>query len=125
MRWSFFRPPFRPVPATSPRRVRRTLRPKIDQLEDRSVPSATSLAALRPVAAADWSATDGTTPVTVSVLDNDKPAVNMLGGTVQSLDPTTVRMVTAPKHGTVTINKSDGSMTYTAAAGFLGVDTFR
>jgi large repetitive protein len=125
MRWSLFRSPFRQEPTAPTRRLRRTSRPSIDQLEDRSVPSAVPLAAQRPVATSDWSDTDGTTPVTVSVLDNDKPAINLLGGPAHALIPNTVRMVTAPKNGTVTINKADGSMTYTAAAGFLGVDTFR
>jgi hypothetical protein len=104
---------------------RKLLRPTIDHLEDRSVPSATSLVAQRPVAMADWSDTDGSTPVTVSVLDNDKPAVNLLGGPTHALVPGSVRLATAPHHGQVTIDKADGSMTYTAAAGFVGTDTFR
>jgi hypothetical protein len=124
MRWSFFRFPFRPVPALR-RARRRALRPVLDLLEDRSVPSAVVLVTPRPVATNDWSDTDGSTPVTVAVLANDAPAPNLFGGPVRALVPGSVQLAIAPRHGKVTIDRTDGSMTYTAAAGFLGVDSFR
>ncbi|RZS87386.1 putative repeat protein (TIGR02543 family) [Motilibacter rhizosphaerae] len=66
-----------------------------------------------PVAVADTATTTGTAPVEVAVLGND-------AGT---LDPTTVRILTPPAHGTTTVLAS-GRVAYAAAPGFAGTDTF-
>jgi hypothetical protein len=65
----------------------------------------------------DFSDTDGTTPVTVNVLDNDSAS----GGA--TLVPSSVKVVNAPAHGFTTVN-SDGSITYVASASFTGTDRF-
>src|SRR5262249_6890699 len=67
----------------------------------------------------DATDTDGTTPVTVDVLATDTAPP----GT--SLVPRTVAVPVSPLHGTVTINRSTGAITYTAAANFTGTDSFR
>jgi large repetitive protein len=78
----------------------------------------------RPVAADDWTDTDGTTPVIVDVLANDTdPDGN------QHIDPSLgggayVTLLSRPQHGTATLNP-DGSFTYQAVAGFTGTDSFR
>jgi hypothetical protein len=87
-------------------------------------PAQVSVRVNRPVAADDWTDTDGTTPVDIAVLANDTdPDGN------QHIDPTAhtgafVSRVSSPLHGTATLN-ADGSFTYTAAAGFTGTDSFR
>jgi dTDP-4-dehydrorhamnose 3,5-epimerase-like enzyme len=73
----------------------------------------------KPVAADDWSDTDGTTPVAISVLDNDTAPP---GGS--TLLPSSVVIVTKPAHGHVVVN-ADGTITYTANATFMGTDVFR
>jgi len=87
-----------------------------------SNPATVSVRVNRPTAADDWTDTDGTTPVTVNVLENDTdPDGN------EHIDPAhggRVARVSAPAHGTATLNP-DGSFTYTAAAGFTGTDSFR
>ncbi len=73
----------------------------------------------RPTANDDFADTDGTNPVAVNILANDTdPDGN------GKLDSTTVRVVTAPTHGSVAIDPATGEATYTAAAGFRGTDTF-
>ena len=65
----------------------------------------------------DFTDTDGTTPVTVDVLANDSSS----GGA--TLVASSVTVVGAPSHGQTLVN-ADGSITYTAAAGFMGTDRF-
>src|SRR5262249_23442747 len=65
----------------------------------------------------DFSETDGTTPVTINVLDNDSAP----GGAI--LVPNSVKVVDTPAHGPATVN-SDGSITYVASARFTGTDRF-
>jgi large repetitive protein len=87
-------------------------------------PATVSVRVNRPVAADDWTDTDGTTPVTIDVLANDSdPDGN------QHIDPTQhtgafVTRVSSPQHGTAALN-ADGSFTYTAVPGFTGTDSFR
>ncbi len=52
-------------------------------------------------------------PVILNVLSND---------TIGRPDPSTVTMVTPPKHGTTTVNP-DGTITYTANEGYVGIDS--
>src|SRR5262249_48737331 len=78
----------------------------------------------RPVAADDFTDTDGTTPVTLAVLENDTdPDGN------EHILPALgtgafVTLVTPPQHGTAALNP-DGQFTYTAQPGFSGTDTFQ
>jgi large repetitive protein len=79
-----------------------------------------TVAVEEPVAADDWSDTDGTTPVTIDVLANDAAPAAVAGAT---LVPGSVTIVSKPVDGTVQVN-SDGSITYTANSGFQGTDVF-
>lgn len=67
-----------------------------------------------PVAQDDTATAHGAVPVLVAVIDNDSDADH---------DPLTVTGITQPSHGTAT-NNGDGTVTYTAAAGFAGEDSF-
>jgi hypothetical protein len=67
-----------------------------------------------PVARADAATTDTDTAVTVPATGND---------TDPNGDPITVSGTTAAAHGTVADN-GDGTLTYTPATGFFGLDTF-
>ncbi len=72
-----------------------------------------------PVAHDDWTDTDGTTPVTINVLDNDTdPSGN------QHLNSSQINIVSAPNSGQLNVN-ADGSVTYTANAKFTGTDRFQ
>jgi len=71
----------------------------------------------RPAAADDFADTDGTNPVPVDVLNNDRDPDG-------ALDPATVKVVRQPLHGTVSVNPSNGQITYTPRANFSGSDTF-
>jgi hypothetical protein len=73
----------------------------------------------RPQANDDFASTMGTTPVTIEVLANDTdPDGN------QHIVPSSVAVGTGPAHGGVSVDSATGSITYTAAAGFAGTDTF-
>src|SRR5205085_1551646 len=63
--------------------------------------------------------TDQNTPVAVTVLSNDTRSP---GGS--PLAPASVTVVTAAAHGTTTVNPTTGSITYTPANGFSGVDRY-
>ncbi|MBX2910233.1 MAG: tandem-95 repeat protein [Chitinophagales bacterium] len=69
-----------------------------------------------PVAVTDAAATDSTQPVVINIIFND-----------YDQDGDSIYICTAPlaqpKHGVVTSN-NDGTVTYTANAGFVGIDTF-
>ncbi|MGH2377625.1 MAG: Ig-like domain-containing protein [Candidatus Limnocylindria bacterium] len=67
-----------------------------------------------PIANADSATTTENTPVVIDVLAND---ASPSGGEL------TVTEVTSPANGTAT-NNGDGTVTYTPAAGFSGVDSF-
>ena len=68
---------------------------------------------------ADLDTTPPGTPVTTDVLGNDTVTA---GGA--PLDPASVTVVTAPAHGTTSVNPATGAITYTPAIGFSGTDTY-
>jgi hypothetical protein len=67
----------------------------------------------------DFTDTDGTTPVAITVLANDSAPG------AAALVARSVVVTTGPKHGKVTVNPVTGDITYTAAANFVGTDTFQ
>ncbi len=71
-----------------------------------------------PVANTDIASTTVNTPVTVNSLANDAPG--NVGG---SLFPSSVTVVSAPSHGTASVNTVTGEITYTPATGYVGNDT--
>ena len=73
-----------------------------------------------PVANVDIAVTRINTPVTLKSLANDAA-----GNPGNSLVPASVTIVTAPLHGTATVNTTTGDITYTPATGFTGTDTLR
>src|SRR5437879_5098784 len=83
------------------RTVRRT--PLLEMLEDRCMPSSIPLGA---VAIDDWTDTDGTTPVRVSVLANDSPSFGA------QLLPSSVAIVAAPLHGAATVIPGTGEIQF-------------
>lgn len=72
---------------------------------------------IRPDANDDSATTPKDTPVTVNVLANDTPPPG------ETLDPTSVTIVSPPTAGTAVPNP-DGTITYTPQVGFVGVVTF-
>jgi hypothetical protein len=92
--------------------------PALETLEIRTVPSSTVMTNL-PAAANDWTDTDGSTPVTVQVLANDTASAGA------TLRPASIRVLHEPAHGTVTVDRVAGEITYRAATNFAGTDTFR
>jgi hypothetical protein len=99
-----------PKPGYS-RRARRPFR--LEVLEDRTLLSSF------PVATPDFSDTDGTHPVAISVLANDAA----LGGHTH-IKTRSVTLVSLPANGTATVNATTGQITYKAFAGFSGTDSF-
>lgn len=73
---------------------------------------------IAPIAGNDSAATNGTTPVTVSVLTNDT-----INGQPIAPQNATLTLVTPPSNGAVVLN-GDKTFTYTANAGFVGADSF-
>jgi len=67
-----------------------------------------------PIAVNDTATTSGTTPVTIAVMQNDSDPDNHV---------ISVTGATTPPNGTAVVN-ANGTITYTANAGFEGVDTF-
>ncbi|PRY23489.1 hypothetical protein CLV58_14110 [Spirosoma oryzae] len=73
-----------------------------------------------PVAVADASSTGFNTPVTTTILSNDKDRT----GAAATLQNVTLPTVTVqPAHGTVVVN-ADGTATYTPAANYAGPDQY-
>ena len=70
-----------------------------------------------PVANTDFATTKANTAVTINSLANDAA-----GNTGGSLNPASVTVITAPLHGTTTVNPATGAVTYTPNAGFVGMD---
>ncbi len=68
-----------------------------------------------PVATADDVATTADTPVTITVLANDRDPNG---------DPLTVTSATTPAAGGTAVVNPDGTVTYTPPPGFAGTDTF-
>jgi VCBS repeat-containing protein len=69
-----------------------------------------------PVARDDTAATDRNVPVTISVLANDTASTGRLVAS-------TVTVVGGPGHGTA-LAQADGTVTYTPATDFVGMDSF-
>ncbi|MFD0519674.1 Ig-like domain-containing protein [Paractinoplanes durhamensis] len=69
----------------------------------------------KPVAGADAVTVPANVASTVAVLTNDHDA--------NTADTLTVTIDVQPAHGTATVN-SDGTVTYTPTAGYIGTDTF-
>ena len=55
---------------------------------------------------------------------NDDGMVDGTVGVGKLLDPTTLKIMTPPAHGTVTVNPTTGAITYVAAANYAGTDRF-
>lgn len=70
-----------------------------------------------PVAMDDAATTNENTPVGIPVLDNDFDVDDVI-------DPSSLAIVTAPQHGTVSINPSTGIVTYTPQQNYVGNDSF-
>ena len=68
-----------------------------------------------PIAATDTRTTPVGTPIAIAVLANDSDPDG---------DSLTLVSVTSPSHGTATVN-ANGTVTYTPAAGFNGIDSFK
>ncbi len=69
-----------------------------------------------PVATNDTATVQANSSVMIAVLANDTSS----GG---KLDPTSIKIVVAPTHGTASV--SGGQVTYTPATGYTGLDTFQ
>src|SRR5215213_9946999 len=121
----FFWVPKRRDPRPAARRLRRRL--EVESLEARVLLTG------EPILGDDFADTDGRNPVIISVLANDADtdgtnpvAVNVLSNDRDpdgALDPATVKVVRQPLHGTVSVNPSNGQITYTPRANFSGSDT--
>jgi CshA-type fibril repeat protein len=70
-----------------------------------------------PTATDDTASTNADTPVVISVLNNDSDPDDNNSLTIDSIP-------TQPSSGTATINKNNGTITYTPNSGFTGTDTF-
>jgi hypothetical protein len=70
-----------------------------------------------PTADDDDAATDEDTPVTIDVLKNDDDSDG-------ELDPSTVRRISGPSHGSASVNTSTGKITYSPSANWYGEDAF-
>ena len=68
-------------------------------------------------------ASDSYTTVAGTTLSRTSPGV-LANDTDSDGDPLTAVKVTGPSHGTLTLN-ADGSFTYSPAAGFSGIDSFK
>ena len=102
------------------RRRRHAIKPALENLEDRSTPSVVPHAIARP----DWTDTDGNNPVRVHVLLNDSPSQATFGGKPVTLVPGSIAIVRGPAHGTLTVNRGKGTVTYKSDDPFTGNDSF-
>ena len=64
---------------------------QVEVLECRKMPSAVAISLLRPVASDDWADTDGSNPVAVAVLNNDRAPHPIAGGAAATLIPASAR----------------------------------
>ena len=93
----------------------------IDDAGAASMPANVFIRVNRPVAADDFGSTHGTSPTTIHVLINDSDP----DGNEHIQYAGSVHEITNPLHGTVTFDAATNSFFYTAAAGFIGVDSFQ
>ena len=70
-----------------------------------------------PIAVGATATTAENTAVTIPVLQNDT-------GITAALNPASVTIVQAPKHGSLSLDPTTGNVTYTPAANFYGNDSF-
>src|SRR5207302_111899 len=84
-----------------------------------SNPATVTVVVNRPTANDDFADTDGNNPVTVDVLANDTDPDGQ-----GELNPASVKLVSQPAHGTVTVDPATGKMTYTRTGSFVGTDVF-
>jgi len=101
----------------SPKDARRFI-PAVECLEDRATPSA------QAIGRDDWSDTDGSNAVKVAVLANDSPSQPGQANHPVTMKTNSVAIKTGPLHGKIKVNNQDGTVTYTATAGFTGTDSF-
>ncbi|MDF2382719.1 cadherin-like domain-containing protein [Nostoc ellipsosporum NOK] len=73
----------------------------------------------KPFANTDMATTPINTPVVLNTLANDKAGNN----TSVTLNATSVVVTSAPAHGTVSVNSTNGNITYTPNTGYTGYDT--
>src|SRR5262245_1291811 len=92
--------------------------PDLVSLEDRATPSAA-------IARDDWADTDGSNPVSVAILANDSPSQPPKGTQTLPMRPGSILIRSMPSHGKIKVNRVTGTVTYTAANGFTGTDTFQ
>ena len=84
-----------------------------------SAPALISVVVTRPTANDNFTENFGDTPATIDVTDNDAAA-----GANYQLVPSSVTVVTAPSHGTTSIDPATGNVIYTPTFGYFGTDTF-
>ena len=72
---------------------------------------------IAPMALPDSGSTTGSTPVLISVLDNDSDRDGIL-------DPASLSIISAPMFGSANLEPATGEIWYTAFAGSDGVDSF-
>lgn len=95
-----------------------TVRNMLGELSNQAVISITvnPTISLNPFAMDDYAETVMDEPVIIAVVDND---IHDTG----TLDPTSVKIINLPEHGTVVV-KPDGTVVYTPETGFIGADSF-
>ena len=76
-----------------------------------------------PVVDGELVQTFGDVPVRIEVLANDFDPDAGLGAEAGTIDPGSVRVLAGPSSGTTVVD-ADGVVTYSPAAGFVGVDGF-
>src|SRR5262245_51683747 len=108
-------------PRTPKPKKRVRFAPALETLEDRATPSVVP----HSIARDDWTDTDGSNPVTVAVLANDSPSQTTLGRRTIVMLPSSILIRQKPAHGTITVDRRHGTVTYKAKAGFTGTDTFK
>jgi hypothetical protein len=83
-------------------------------------PATVSVVVNRPKANDDFASTDAGNPVTIPVLANDTDPDGP-----DKLVECSVKVVSAPAHGSVVVDPATGNVVYTPAAGFSGTDLFQ
>jgi hypothetical protein len=60
---------------------------------------------------------------TVAATTGKATTVNLVSGVANDPSAATLAIVSAPSHGTATVDTTAGTITYTSAAGYLGADS--